>query len=180
MLFLSPSQHVIIKFSSTSKPYTPISWTQRSIKLLIKLYPNGLASSYFRKSNIGDELFLRGPYGEFQYQRNRSLKLFLENLFINLQYDIIQKSSYSYKKIIILSIGSGIAATYPLVNSIIQDELEDTKINMIAGFRSFKHVPLIKELRLLADYWNFKCTLYFSQESKFSILYLTKIFQKIL
>jgi NAD(P)H-flavin reductase len=65
-----------------------------------------------------------------------------------------------------LSIGSGIAALYPLAVSIVEDELEDTKINMMLGFRSSSHVPLKNELRLLANYWNFECTLCLSKESK--------------
>ncbi|XP_023245078.1 NADH-cytochrome b5 reductase-like [Copidosoma floridanum] len=141
IIFLSPSQHVMIKLDTVTKPYTPISWSRKSIKLLIKLYSNGKASNYVKKLKVHDELSIRGPYGEFKYQRN------------------------SYKHILMLSIGSGIAAMYPLASSIVQDDLEDTKINMTVGFRSFSHVPLNDELRLLSDYWNFECTLYLSQES---------------
>lgn len=65
-----------------------------------------------------------------------------------------------------LSIGSGIAALYPVAVSIVKDDSEDTKIQLISGFRSLSHVPLKDELRVLTDYWNFECTLYLSQESK--------------
>lgn len=67
------------------------------------------------------------------------------------------------------SIGSGIAALYPLANSIVKDELENTKIDLLVGFHSLCHVPLINELRLLTDYWNFECTLYLSQTSNYYI-----------
>lgn len=71
IIFLSPCQHVILRFVSTSKPYTPISWNSKSLRLLIKLYPNGKASSCVKRLKIEDELFVRGPYGEFNYKRNR-------------------------------------------------------------------------------------------------------------
>lgn len=61
------------------------------------------------------------------------------------------------------SIGSGIAALYPITRSIVDDETEFTRIHLIAGFQSVAQVPLKKELRSLADYWNFKCTIQLSQ-----------------
>lgn len=63
------------------------------------------------------------------------------------------------------SIGTGIAVFYPLAISIVENELEDTKINLMAGFQTLSHVPLKNELRLLTDYWNFECSLYLSQKS---------------
>lgn len=61
------------------------------------------------------------------------------------------------------SIGSGIAALYPIARTIIDNEAELTKVHLVAGFQSIIHVPLKKELRYLTDYWNFKCTLQLSQ-----------------
>ncbi|OXU19989.1 hypothetical protein TSAR_001739 [Trichomalopsis sarcophagae] len=145
VLFLNPGQHVILKLSSASKPYTPIAWTQKSLKLLIKLYPSGKASDCIRQLKKDDQVFVRGPYGDFEYQPN------------------------SYKNIIMLSIGSGIAAIYPIAVSIVENELEDTKVNMISGFHSFSHVPLKNELRRLSDYWNFECTLCLCHKSTANI-----------
>ena len=73
---------------------------------------------------------------------------------------------FSYKKIIMFSIGSGIAVMYPIINSIILDDLEDTRICLNSSFRYFSIVPFKEELRRLADYWNFSCTLFLTQESK--------------
>jgi len=61
------------------------------------------------------------------------------------------------------SIGSGIAALYPIAKAIIDDETELTRVHLISGFRSVAYVPLKKELMHLTDYWNFKCTLQLSQ-----------------
>lgn len=70
------------------------------------------------------------------------------------------------------SIGSGIAALYPIARTIIDDETELTKIHFVAGFQSVEHIPLKRELRYLTDYWNFKCTLQLSQLS--GMLYIFK------
>jgi NAD(P)H-flavin reductase len=61
------------------------------------------------------------------------------------------------------SIGSGIAALYPIAKTIVDNETELTRVHLIAGFQSLIQVPLKKELRQLVDYWNFKCTLQLSQ-----------------
>lgn len=69
----------------------------------------------------------------------------------------------SFRQIVMFSIGSGIAALYPVAKAIIDDEMELTKVYLVAGFKSVEHVPLKKELTHLVAYWNFKCTLQLSQ-----------------
>jgi len=69
----------------------------------------------------------------------------------------------SFQQIIMFSIGSGIAALYPIAKAIVDDETELTRVYLVAGFQSVAHVPLKKELRYLVDFWNFKCTLQLSQ-----------------
>ncbi|XP_058793450.1 NADH-cytochrome b5 reductase-like [Phymastichus coffea] len=145
LVFMSPGQHIMMRLTSTSKPYTPISWNKQSIKLLIKLYENGVASNCIKQLKLRDDIFIRGPYGDFKYTRN------------------------SYKNVVMLSIGSGIAALYPIAVSIVKDDLEDTKIKWISGFRSLSHVALKDELRALTDYWNFECLLCLSQEKDANI-----------
>ncbi|XP_015588769.1 NADH-cytochrome b5 reductase-like [Cephus cinctus] len=140
-LFLNPGQHVILHTPTLSRPFTPILWTHNNLLLLVKLYAKGSFSNYAKQLKIDDQIDIRGPYGDFLYKSN------------------------SYEQILMFSIGSGIASLYPIAKSIIIDnDEEETKIHLIAGFRSLAHVPLKKELRALADYWNFKCTLQISQD----------------
>lgn len=141
VIFLNPGQHVIINIMSWSKPFTPISWTDNSLKLLVRIYENGVNTNKLRNIDKGEEIKIRGPYGNFHYTRN------------------------SFNKIIMFCIGSGIAAFYPIVKTIIDDDLEETRIYLIAGFRTIDYVPLRKELQLLTDFWNFDCTLYISQQT---------------
>ena len=61
------------------------------------------------------------------------------------------------------SMGSGITALYPIAKAVVDNELEETKIYFVGGFRNILEIPLKKQLQALSDYWNFKCTLYISQ-----------------
>ncbi|XP_011880432.1 PREDICTED: NADH-cytochrome b5 reductase-like isoform X2 [Vollenhovia emeryi] len=138
-LRLTPGQYVMLHSWSKSRPYTPIAWTQRSLVLLVKLYKHGEFSLLLKNAPIGSAINVRGPYGDFKYERN------------------------SFRQVVMFSIGSGIAALYPVAKAIVDDEAELTRVHLVAGFRSVEHVPLKKELSHLADYWNFKCTLQLSQ-----------------
>ncbi|XP_072760856.1 NADH-cytochrome b5 reductase-like [Anoplolepis gracilipes] len=138
-LHLEPGQHVILHSWCKSRPYTPISWTCNGLVFLVKLYKQGEFSLRLKNTSIGSAIDIRGPYGDFKYKSN------------------------SFRQIVMFSIGSGIAALYPIARSIVDDETELTRIYLIAGFRSVAHIPLKKELRHLVDYWNFKCTLQLSQ-----------------
>ncbi|OAD57798.1 NADH-cytochrome b5 reductase-like, partial [Eufriesea mexicana] len=129
----------MLHLHDTTKAFTPICFTDDSIELLIRLYPNGKFSRYLRNTKIHDIIRVRGPYGNFKYESN------------------------SFQTIIMFSMGSGITAVYPIAKSIVNDELDDTKIHLIGGFKNILQIPLKKELQTLSDYWNFKCTLYISQ-----------------
>jgi NAD(P)H-flavin reductase len=65
----------MMKLVCATKPYTPISWDKKSMKLLIKLYLKSQTSNYFKQLKIDDEILIRGPYGDFQYNRNRYLSV---------------------------------------------------------------------------------------------------------
>ncbi|XP_043262656.1 NADH-cytochrome b5 reductase-like isoform X2 [Colletes gigas] len=138
-LLINPGQHVMLNLQDKTKPFTPIFWTEDSIQFLIRLYHNGKFSTYLRDIKVGDKIRVRGPYGNFEYKSN------------------------SFQNIIMFSMGSGITAVYPIAKSIIDNELEETKIHLIWGFHNILQIPLKKELQILSDYWNFKCTLYISQ-----------------
>lgn len=138
-LLINSGQHVMLHLQNTTKPFTPIFWTNDSIQFLIRLYRNGKFSTYLRNIKIGDTIRVRGPYGNFKYKNN------------------------SFQNIIMFSMGSGITAVYPIAKSIVDNELEETKIHLIGGFRNILQIPLKKELQILSDYWNFKCTLHLSE-----------------
>ncbi|MEM4638102.1 MAG: FAD-binding oxidoreductase [Candidatus Woesearchaeota archaeon] len=73
----------------------------------IKLIPNGLASEYIKKLNIGDKVLLRGPYGKFLFDNTNDKHIFLctgtgiapINSIID---EIINDKNIFYKKIILI------------------------------------------------------------------------------
>lgn len=77
------------------------------------------------------------------------------------------------------SMGSGITAVYHIAKSIVENELEETKIHLIGGFKNILQIPLKKELQILSDYWNFKCTLHISQIQSNSDIFILISFFKI-
>ncbi|KAK9297171.1 hypothetical protein QLX08_009039 [Tetragonisca angustula] len=138
-ILIDPGQHVVLHVCDTAKPYTPIFFTDDSIEFLIRLYPNGKFSQYIKTVKVDDIIHVRGPYGNFKYENN------------------------SFQTIVMFSMGSGITPVYSIAKSIIDNELEETKVHLIGGFKNISHIPLKRELQTLSDYWNFQCTLYISQ-----------------
>lgn len=49
----------------------------------------------------------------------------------------------SFQQIVMFSIGSGIAALYPIARAIVDDETELTRIYLVAGFQSMSQVPTV-------------------------------------
>ena len=81
----------------------------------------------------------------------------IENYFKHI------KRFFSFQTIVMFSMGSGITPFYSIAKSIIDNELEETKVHLIGGFKNISQIPLKRELQTLSDYWNFQCTLYISQ-----------------
>lgn len=140
-LHFVPGQFVILNSDSKSRPYTALTWTDKSFDILVRWYKDGEFSTLLKTISLGSAINVRGPYGKFKYQRN------------------------SFQDIVMFGIGSGIAPFYPIVRTIVSDSNEETRIHLIAGFQTVAHVPLKKELQKLTDFWNFKCTLYLSDET---------------
>lgn len=61
----------MLHFYDTTKPFTPISFTDDTIEFLIRLYPDGKFSRYLRNTKVHDIIHVRGPYGNFKYESNR-------------------------------------------------------------------------------------------------------------
>ncbi|XP_011297835.1 NADH-cytochrome b5 reductase-like [Fopius arisanus] len=134
-IHMNVGQHIMINVDSWTRAFSPISWTATGIQLLVRIYENSCFTSKLKSIEIGERIRVRGPYGDFRYSRN------------------------SFRKIIMFGIGSGIAVFYPILKAITEDEVEDTRVHLIVGFKSIELIPLKKELQLLADYWNVNCTL---------------------
>ncbi|MCL4135884.1 UNVERIFIED_CONTAM: hypothetical protein GTU68_027946 [Idotea baltica] len=143
---LQVGQHIVIKGifkkSVITRPYTPInvSLAKRSFELIIKIYPKGKMSSLVSEWKVGNEIEMRGPYGCFTYVPN------------------------AYKRIVMLAGGTGIAPMYEVIQYILNNEEDYTKIHLLYSSKNFKDILLREELLLLKSYWNFTMCHHLSQQ----------------
>lgn len=149
-LGISVGQHLVMRFSSDGNPntvltraYTPISDLKSSnmgqFEVLIKLYENGKMSKYLKNMKKNDIVEWRGPCGNFTYIPN------------------------SYRHVLMLCAGTGIAPMYPIAKSITENDLDDTSVHMLFACRCFEDILLRNELQNLSLYWNFTAEIFLSQ-----------------
>lgn len=130
------------------RAYTPITIAALEenccFNVFAKFYINGTASNILNKSVVGDILYWRGPYGKFNYKPN----------------------SFSY--ILITCLGTGLAPMVPIINSVLNNELDETLVHLMFGVKNMNSIILRDELRRMACFWNFTLEYYLSQsiESK--------------
>lgn len=129
-----------------SRPYTPFQYIQDefSFEILVKLIPNGVMSNYMEKIKIGDITEWKGAYGNFNWS---AIAPNLPN-----------------KSLICVSQGVAIAPIFHLASSILENENDETRINFIGCYRRMDDILLRNELNKCRQYWNFKSSVYLSQE----------------
>lgn len=80
-LHLIPGQYVMLHSGNKSRPYTPIAWTYRSLVFLVKLYEYGEFNLLLKHAPIGSAIDIRGPYGDFKYEKNRCVEMGINKTF---------------------------------------------------------------------------------------------------
>ncbi|XP_068249077.1 NADH-cytochrome b5 reductase-like [Palaemon carinicauda] len=145
-LGLDIGQHVMIKQTkedrTISRQYTPVSDIRQkgSFEIIIKIYPKGKITQIIKDWKVGDMVPLRGPFGSFSYTAN------------------------SYKHVIMLAAGTGIAPLYQVLRGIAENEEDETFITLLYGSKCFSEILLRNELLSLCQYWNVNVRHYLSQE----------------
>lgn len=149
-LDIKAGQHLIMKCSTNenqtsvlTRAYTPISDQKYSnvgqFEVLIKLYEGGKMSKYIRKLKEGDVVEWRGPYGNFRHVPN------------------------SYRHLLMLCAGTGIAPMYPIAKSVVENDLDETVIHLLFACKGFEDILLRDELQRLCLYWNFRAEIFLSR-----------------
>ncbi|KAB7497481.1 NADH-cytochrome b5 reductase-like [Armadillidium nasatum] len=82
----------------------------------------GKMSTIISKLSIGDQIEIRGPYGSFKYQPN------------------------SFKRLVFLAAGTGIAPMFQIIQQILKDEEDMTRLHLMYSSKSFKDILLREEL----------------------------------
>ncbi|OAD76565.1 hypothetical protein PHYBLDRAFT_100772, partial [Phycomyces blakesleeanus NRRL 1555(-)] len=111
------------------RPYTPINpdpYQDGHVDLLIKRYENGSVSRMLSKADLHDVIHVRGPMIEYDYQPN------------------------SRQEIGMIAGGTGITPMYQLIQHILHNPADKTKMWLIYGSQSEKDILLREELDKLA------------------------------
>ncbi|XP_009951161.1 PREDICTED: NADH-cytochrome b5 reductase-like [Leptosomus discolor] len=146
-LRLSLGQHIVLRGVvnglEVQRAYTPISPgnAEGYFEVLMKCYEAGLMSQYIKTWKKGDMVFWRGPFGGFPYRPNK------------------------HGELLMLASGTGLAPMLPILQSITDDEEDETFVTLVGCFRTFDKIYLKPLLQDLARYWNIRIFYVLSQET---------------
>ncbi|KAJ7395393.1 CUB domain-containing protein 2 isoform X1 [Pitangus sulphuratus] len=144
-LQLSLGQHIVLRGIvnglEVQRAYTPISPgnAEGYFEVLIKCYEAGLMSQYIKTWKKGDVVFWRGPFGGFPYRPNK------------------------HGELLMLASGTGLAPMLPILQSITDDEEDETFVTLVGCFPTFDKIYLKPLLQDLARYWNIRIFYVLSQ-----------------
>ncbi|XP_030668882.1 NADH-cytochrome b5 reductase-like [Nomascus leucogenys] len=137
------SHRGIVDDLEIQRAYTPISPANAEgyFEVLIKCYQMGLMSRYVESWRVGDTAFWRRPFGDFFHKPNQ------------------------YGELLMLAAGTGLAPMVPILQSIIDNEKDETFVTLVGCFKTFESIYLKTFLQEQARFWNV-CTFFIlSQES---------------
>ncbi|XP_072788947.1 NADH-cytochrome b5 reductase-like isoform X2 [Taeniopygia guttata] len=131
----------VVNGLEVQRAYTPISPRNAEgyFEVLIKCYEAGLMSQYIKTWKRGDVVFWRGPFGGFPYQPNK------------------------HGELLMLASGTGLAPMIPILQSITDDEEDETFVTLVGCFPTFDKIYLKPLLQDLARYWNIRIFYVLSQ-----------------
>ncbi|KDR06869.1 hypothetical protein L798_03350 [Zootermopsis nevadensis] len=149
-LDIKVGQHLIMRYNIDenqngflTRAYTPISDLKSSrmgqFEVLIKLYEHGKMSKYIQNLKENDIVEWRGPFGNFKYVPN------------------------SYRHLLIFCAGTGIAPMYPIAKFIVENDSDETFVQMLFACKSFEDILFRDEMQQLALYWNFSAVIFLSR-----------------
>lgn len=125
------------------RAYTPISpvTAEGYFDVLIKCYRTGLMSQYVESWRTGDTAFWRGPFGSFLYEPKK------------------------YGELLMLAAGTGLAPMVPILQSITDDEDDETFVTLVGCFKTFEGIYLKTFFQEQARFWNVQTFFVLSQAS---------------
>ncbi|CAH1773595.1 unnamed protein product [Owenia fusiformis] len=145
-LGLTVGQHIILRGQVNgryiTRQYTPISDLKALgyFDILIKVYPKGEMSQYVKTWRVGDILEWRGPYGTFTYKSN------------------------TYRHLLLVAAGTGIAPMVQVIQDILENEEDETFIRLVFSVKTYQDIILKDLLKKWQCYWNFTVTYVISQD----------------
>ncbi|XP_053602231.1 NADH-cytochrome b5 reductase-like [Plodia interpunctella] len=143
-VFWKPGDHFLVKFSSESiscsRAYTPIKLKCNEdnfdFLVVVKKYENGLVSKYLFNLKLGEDTLWRGPYGSYDMNPNK------------------------FKRIFMIAQGTGIAPFISIIEEILNNEDDFTKLFLYYSCRSLEDVLFRDCLYSFKSFWNFSYTIF--------------------
>lgn len=133
----NPGQYFMLKAGPKDeefqRSYTPIpvnTTKELQFTVLIKLYKVGKMSQYIRRLKIDSKTIWRGPYGNFSV-------------------------NYTFKHVLFIAQGVGIAPLYSIICDILRNENCNTFLKLYFCCKSCDSIYLRNEIHDLQSNWNF-------------------------
>ncbi|XP_047019882.1 NADH-cytochrome b5 reductase-like [Helicoverpa zea] len=142
-----PGDHFLLKYSSNqnscTRAYTPIKVKNElsedyDFSIFAKKYDCGLVSTYLCNLKEGDTTLWRGPYGHYKMEPNK------------------------YDRIIMIAQGTGIAPFITIIDEILNDEDNMTKIRLLYCCKCENSILFRDILYAFKSYWNFTYDIFLS------------------
>lgn len=102
-------------------------------------------SQLIKELKVNDMVDWKGPFGDFSYQPNQ------------------------FHELVMLACGTGIAPMIQVINTVLSNENDFTKILLLYSSRTQHDILLKSTIDEFSGYWNFQVTHFLSQSSKESI-----------
>lgn len=144
-----PGDHFLYKFikdkNACTRAFTPVKakneHSDADFAIIVKKYEQGLVSTHLYNLNDGDATLWRGPYGHYTLEPNK------------------------FQRIIMIAQGTGIAPFIAIIDKILSNEDDMTKILLLYCCKCENSILFREELYAFKSYWNFKYNIYLSCSS---------------
>jgi len=125
--------HVLLRFFDANndaiiRPYSPTSSSKDVgfFEIVVKIYSNGVMGQYLDNLAIGDTIDVKGPTGHVHYDRPSHITV----------QRLRKTTFFDFATINMIAGGTGLTPMYQIIQSVITDPFDRTKIKMIYGNRT--------------------------------------------
>lgn len=123
------------------RSYTPVTSDDEIgyMELMIKIYPSGKMGQYLDHLNIGDKIEIMMKKGHIHYDSPSHITL-----------DKFQrKGSFDFQIINLIAGGTGLTPMYQILQQIMKDKNDKTKVKMLYANRTADDILCAKELEIM-------------------------------
>lgn len=115
-----------IRGEQVIRPYTPLANFTGELPILVKTYPRAKMGSVFANMEVGDTMYFKGPFETFEYKKN------------------------DFDRVTLIAAGTGVSPMMQLIDKILTDPSDRTKIHLIYGNKTEQDILLARELQEFA------------------------------